>query len=130
MHRQAVRLGAPRTIIRRPLPSPHLTGTRTRYTGCSCESVPPPSGEHFSSYRLHVCKCYIGTLAWVVDNLFISFYHRSPRTFRFYFFSFLETIFLQIFFSFTMVNKRPGELRGTSAAFGDQHPGCPNRTPA
>ena len=118
--RQAVGLGAPQTIVRRPLPSPHLTGTITRYTqGFLFGSVPPPCGEHFWSYRLYVRKFHTGILACVADNIFIYFSHRSRRTFRFIF-HFSKLFFWKFFFSFTMVIKRPRELRGESAAFGNR----------
>ena len=82
--RQAEGLGAPQMIIRRPLPSPDWHN-KSLHTGCSCGSVPPPCGEHFSSYRLHVRNFHTSILACIVDNIFISFSHRSPRPFRFIF---------------------------------------------
>ena len=50
-----------------PLPSPDRHNNPV-HTGCSCESVPLPSGEHFSSYRLHVCNFPTGILACIVDR--------------------------------------------------------------
>ena len=83
-------------LVRRPFPSRHNNPV---HTGFSCGSVKPPSGEHFSSYRLHVCNFHTGILACVVDNVFINFFfHRSLRTFRF--FSFFETIFSPFHFYF------------------------------
>ena len=69
------------------------------HTGCSCGSVPPPSGKHFSIYQLHICKFHTGILACLVDNIFINFSHRSLRTFG-VFFSFFETICLTILSQF------------------------------
>ena len=96
---QATGLEAPQTIIRRPLPS---AGAMTWYTqgvlvgASNCPLA--PGSEHFSSYRLHVCNFHTGILACVVDNVFVNFFHKSPRTF--WFFSFFETIFLPFHFYF------------------------------
>ena len=57
----------------------HNYSVHTRY---SCGSVPPAPGDHFSSYRLHVCKFHTGILACEFDSIFSKFSHRSPRTFR------------------------------------------------
>ena len=92
------------------------------HAGCSCghlEASPPPPPPWWTFlYRLHVCNFHTGILACVVDNVFINLSHRSPRMFRF--FSFFETIFYHFFFTFTVVIKRAGELRGESAASGDR----------
>ena len=69
--RLAVDQGAPQPIIRRSLPSPDRLNNSV-HTVCSCGKVPPQSGEHFSSYRLHVCKIYTGIVAWVILISFFS----------------------------------------------------------
>ena len=84
--RPAVGLGAPQTIVRHPLPSPHLTSTITWYTqgvpvGASHLPLASISQVNDSTYAnftpaIRGCIC-------MVDNIFSNFSHRSPRTFHF-----------------------------------------------
>ena len=90
-------------------------------------SVQPPCGEHLSSYRLHVRKFHTGILACVVlDDIFICFSHRSPKTFRFIFHFqnyFLKNSLLLPWWSSDLENVVENQLHLAI----DQHPVCPNR---
>ena len=111
---------APQTIIRRPLPSPHLTGTITRYT----------QGVLVGASHLPLAN-----ISQVTDYMFANFTQASSHAYSItysstfltdlrgrsgFFFFFQNYFFLQFCFSFTMVIKQPGELRGESAAFGNR----------
>ena len=113
--REALSLGDPQTIIRHPLPSPDRHKNSV-HTGCSCGSVPPPHGVHFSSYRLQVCKFHTGILECVVGNIFINFSHRSPRTLRV--FSFFETFFNTLKASAVVLLRNKPRIKPSSCGLG------------
>ena len=64
---QAVGLGAPQTIIRRPLPSPDRHDNLV-HAGYSCGCLGASSWPTFF-YRLHVCNFHTGILQCAVENV-------------------------------------------------------------
>ena len=127
--RQAGGLRAPQTIIRRPLPSPDRHNNSV-CTGCSWGSLLYPSGEHFSSDRLHICKFPSGSLACIVDNAFIIFSHRFLMMFRFFF------VLWNYFFTISFLvlpcwsNDLGSFVENLLHLAIDPQPVCPNRAPA
>ena len=92
--RQAVGLGAPQTINGRPLPSPDALypDTHDLWTQQFLEMhVHDTIGRATGTNRLLALWDHdLEEKAWsrvacVVDNVFINFIHRSPKTFRFFF---------------------------------------------
>ena len=103
------------------LPSPDRH-SNSIHTGCSCGSVPPPSGERFSSYQLHVFKFHKGILACVVDNL-------SPISEDFQVFFIFRSYFLTNSFLVLpwLSNDLENFVKNMLHLAIDQHPVCPNR---
>ena len=102
-------------LVQCPLPSP---GTITRYTQgvlVGASNRPLANILKLPTLRLQLSHRHPRMRSRQPIH---QFFPRSPRTFRF--FSFSKTIIRHFISTFTMVIKRFRELRGESAAFGDQ----------
>ena len=101
------------------VPSPHLTGTITRYTQGVLVGT---------SYRLHVFKFHTGILAGVVENVFNNFIHKSPDPMMSRFIQLSKLLFYDFFFIFTMeINRQENFVENLLHLAIDRHPICPNR---
>ena len=105
--RQAVGLGAPQRIIRRPHPSPDRHN-KSVHAVCSCghslRNTPLANFQSSSLCRLHVFIFHKAIFACIVDNVFIIFL-TDLRGCSGFFFHFSKLLFTFFFFNFTMVIK-------------------------